>query len=119
MEGLWGDHENFIRRIRGGDALQHSMAQTQTAPPPVHSGDSSTEGMDRSKPAQLDMSNMKEMSMSDEKQDAGRGARDAFRMEGHMDMGPHRKMTAFGQPRPGDGDRTQEVVEEARKAIEI
>jgi hypothetical protein len=39
-------------------------------------------------------------------------------MEGHMDMGPHMKMTALRQPRPGDGARAQQVAEEARKAAE-
>jgi hypothetical protein len=39
-------------------------------------------------------------------------------MEGHMDMGPHMKMTALRQPKPGDTDRAQQVVEAARKAAD-
>lgn len=76
------------------------------------------QAMDMSKPAQHDMSNMKGMSNSDEKEDAGAGAHAVHSMEGHMDMGPHMNMTALRQPRPGDGDRAQEVVEAARKAVE-
>jgi hypothetical protein len=33
-----------------------------------------------------------------------------------MNMGPHMKMTALRQTRPGDAKRAQEVVEAARKA---
>src|SRR6202521_3253065 len=36
-------------------------------------------------------------------------------MEGHMDMGPHMKMTALRPPQPGDAERAQQVVEAARK----
>ena len=39
-------------------------------------------------------------------------------MEGHMDMGPHMKMTALRQPKPGDAARAQQVAEAARKASE-
>lgn len=75
--------------------------------------------MDRSKPAQHDMSNMKDMSMSDEKQEAGSGAHAINSMEGHLDTGPHMKITAFGQPRRLETPtEAQEVVEAARKAVE-
>jgi hypothetical protein len=37
-------------------------------------------------------------------------------MEGHMDMGPHMKMTALRPAKPGDTDRAQQIVEAARKA---
>jgi hypothetical protein len=54
--------------------------------------------------------NMKDMSMGDN---------DAMHsMEGHMDMGPHMKMTALRRAKPGDAERAKEVVEEARKASE-
>jgi hypothetical protein len=39
-------------------------------------------------------------------------------MEGHMDMGPHMKMTALRELKPGDAARAQQVAEEARKASE-
>jgi hypothetical protein len=39
-------------------------------------------------------------------------------MEGHMDMGPHMKMTALRPAKPGDADRAQQVVEAARKAAQ-
>ena len=35
----------------------------------------------------------------------------------HMDMGPHMKMTALRPLRPGDQERADEVVEEARQAL--
>jgi hypothetical protein len=35
----------------------------------------------------------------------------------HMDMGPHMKMTALRAPRPGDQQRAENIVEEARAAI--
>jgi len=63
-----------------------------------------------------DMSNMKDMPMngdSDKDSDAGMHA-----MEGHMDMGPHMKMTALRPARPGDAERAQKVVEASRKASE-
>ncbi len=37
-------------------------------------------------------------------------------MEGHMDMGPHMKMTALHPAKPGDAERAQKVVEAARGA---
>jgi hypothetical protein len=36
----------------------------------------------------------------------------------HMEMGPHMKMTALRDPRPGDQEKAQQVVEAARKAAE-
>jgi len=65
-----------------------------------------------------DMSNMqsKETPMGDKDKD---GEAHVMRsMEGHMDMGPHMKMTALRPPKPGDAARAQEVAESARKASE-
>jgi hypothetical protein len=39
-------------------------------------------------------------------------------MEGHMDMGPHMKMTALRPAKPGDAARAKEVAESARRASE-
>jgi hypothetical protein len=39
-------------------------------------------------------------------------------MEGHMDMGPHMKMTALRAPQPGDAEKAQEVVVAARSVME-
>ena len=60
-----------------------------------------------------DMSNMSGMS-GDEK-DADANLRAMQSMEGHMDMGPHMKMTALRTVQPGDAERAQQVVEAARK----
>ena len=35
----------------------------------------------------------------------------------HMDMGPHMKMTALQPVRPGDRERAEKIVEEARTAV--
>ena len=75
----------------------------------------STPGMEM--PAH-DMSGMKDMPMSTEKNDSDASAHAMHAMEGHMDMGPHMKMTALRQPKAGDGARAQQVAEAARKASE-
>src|SRR5580658_1619768 len=64
-----------------------------------------------------DMSNMnmKDMPMGD---NSDASAHAMHSMEGHMDMGPHMKMTALRPAKPGDAERAKEVVEEARKASE-
>ena len=66
-----------------------------------------------------DMSNMKGMPMAPDKdadKDAVAGAHAMHSMEGHMDMGPHMKMTALRPSRPGDAARAEQVSEAARKA---
>ena len=49
-------------------------------------------GMDMS--TNHDMSNMKDMPMGADKDDSAAGAHVMHSMEGHMDMGPHMKMTS-------------------------
>ena len=88
-----------------------------SAPP---SGQQSMPGMDM--PGH-DMSNMhmKDMPMGadkDKDNDIDASAHAMHSMEGHMDMGPHMKMTALRPPRPGDAARAEQVVETARKASE-
>ena len=68
-----------------------------------------------------DMSNMqmKDMPMAaDKDKDSEAGAHAMHSMEGHMDMGPHMKMTALRPAKPGDAERAQKVAEAARKASE-
>lgn len=65
-----------------------------------------------------DMSSMKEMPAESDKDAADASAPMLHSMEGHMDMGPHMKMTALRPPKPGDATRAQLVVEEARKVAE-
>jgi hypothetical protein len=86
------------------------------------SGQQSMPGMDMSG---HDMSNMhrNEMSMGSDKdkdtdKDSDASAHAMHSMEGHMDMGPHMKMTALRPPKPGDAARAQGVTEAARKASE-
>jgi hypothetical protein len=91
---------------------QQQPASNNSAP----SGGQSMSGMDMSG---RDMSNMqtqmKDMPMAGDK-DGDASAMHS--MEGHMDMGPHMKMTALRPTKPGDAERAQEVVEAARKASE-
>ena len=72
-----------------------------------------------------DMSNMKGMDMPTDKdkdkdanKDSDANAHAMHSMEGHMDMGPHMKMTALRPSKPGDAERAQQIVEAARKASE-
>ena len=73
-----------------------------------------------------DMSNMpmkdKGMDMSADNKDADKdsdaNAHAMHSMEGHMDMGPHMKMTALRAAKSGDAARAGQVVEAARKAAE-
>jgi len=72
-----------------------------------------------------DMSNMKGMDMSGDKEkdkdsekDSDASAHAMHSMEGRMDMGPHMKMTSLRPAKPGDAARAQEIVASARKASE-
>ena len=68
-----------------------------------------------------DMSNMKGMDMSADKDkdpDSDANAHAMHSMEGHMDMGPHMKMTALRASKRGDAERAQHVADEARRVSE-
>jgi hypothetical protein len=65
-----------------------------------------------------DMSNMKDMNMGEKDADPDAAVHAMNSMEGHMDMGPHMKMTALRAAKPGDAERAQKVVEAARRAAE-
>ncbi|MGA2745868.1 MAG: hypothetical protein ABSE44_14325 [Candidatus Sulfotelmatobacter sp.] len=92
---------------------------SSTSPSAAQSGSQqSMPGMDMSG---HDMSNMKGMNMgsasgNDKDAENDASAHVMNSMEGHMDMGPHMKMTALRPPRPGDAARAQQIVEAARKA---
>jgi len=92
-----------------------AWGQTQSAP----ASGQSMPGMDMSG---HDMSKMKDMPMDADK-NTDKDSDDASThvmnsMEGHMDMGPHMKMTALRSPKPDDAARAQQVAAEARKASE-
>jgi len=95
--------------VAGGQTQNSAAGNSQP------SSQDSMPGMDM--PAHHDMSNMKDMPMAD-KDENDAGAHVMHSMEGHMDMGPHMKMTALRQTKPGDGARAQVVVDAARKAAE-
>jgi hypothetical protein len=104
-----------------------SIAWGQTQNTPAGSGQSATSSSSQSSTQQSmpgmdmsghDMSNMKGMNTDDKEADNDTAAHAMHSMEGHMDMGPHMKMTALRQAKPGDAERAQKVVEEARKVAE-
>jgi hypothetical protein len=70
----------------------------------------------------MDMSghDMANMAMGGDKDsDANNTTAHAMKsMEGHMDMGPHMKMTALRAAKPGDAERAEQIVEAARKVSE-
>jgi len=72
-------------------------------------------GMDMS---HHDMSNMKDSAAGGDKEDADASAHVMHSMEGHMNVGPHMKMTALRQTKAGDAERAHQVAEAARKAAE-
>ena len=65
----------------------------------------------------MDMSH-KDAAMGNEKADNDAGTHAMHSMEGHMDMGPHMKMTALRPLQPGDASRAQQIAEEARRAAD-
>ena len=69
-----------------------------------------------------DMSKMKEMrkgaAESADEEDNDASSHVMHSMEGHMDMGPHMKMTTLRPPKPGDVARAQQVAVQARQAAE-
>jgi hypothetical protein len=89
------------------------QAQTNATP-----NAQSNSGMDMPGMSQHDMSKMKDMPMDDKDTDGEAASHAMHSMEGHMNMGPHMKMTALRAPRPGDAERAQDVVEAAKKAAE-
>ncbi|HEY6372082.1 MAG TPA: hypothetical protein VIX37_16015 [Candidatus Sulfotelmatobacter sp.] len=101
-----------------------SLAWGQTPSAPSSGAQSagqqqSMPGMDMSGMSGHDMSKMTDMPMGGEKDaDTDASAQVMNSMEGHMDMGPHMKMTSLRQPKPGDAARAQQVAAEARKASE-
>jgi hypothetical protein len=85
----------------------------------------SSAGMDQSMPGMdmsgHDMSGMKETpaaSDKDAEKDSDASSNAMHSMEGHMDMGPHMRMTELRPMKPGDAERAQAVVQAARQASE-
>jgi hypothetical protein len=110
--------------------LTCSIAWGQTPSAPSSSAPANSQqsmpGMDMSGKSGHDMSNMqmpmKDMNMGAEKDgdnaDSDASAHAMNSMEGHMDMGPHMKMTALRAAKPGDSARAQQVADAARRAAE-
>jgi hypothetical protein len=95
-----------------------TSSSSNDSPQPSSQQSSSQQSMPGMNMSGRDMSNMKDMPMGDDKDENGDGAQAMHSMEGHMDMGPHMKMTALRPPKPGDAQRAQTIVDEARKAAE-
>jgi hypothetical protein len=109
--------------------LLYSVAWGQaqnSAPAPAPSNNQSMPGMDMSgsssNGSNHDMSNMKGMNTpgqsGDKDAESDASSHVMSSMEGHMDMGPHMKMTALRAAKADDAARAQQVAEEARKAAE-
>ncbi len=93
--------------------LTLSLVGAQSVKPPSKDMDMST--MDMS--SGHDMSHMKAGEMSDANSSGNVPATHA--MEGHhMDMGPHMKMTALRDLKPGDKEKADQVAHAARKVAE-
>ena len=92
--------------------------QQPTARTAPASDQQSMPGMDMSGHDVSGMRDMPAASDKDGEKDSDASANAMHSMEGHMDMGPHMKMTALRPPKPGDAERAQAVVEAARKASE-
>jgi hypothetical protein len=76
-------------------------------------------GMGMSGMSHQDTSNLKDLPLDSDTGTNGDAASHAMHsMEGHMDMGPHMKMTDLRQPKAGDAERAQRVVAAARKVSE-
>jgi hypothetical protein len=97
--------------------LLAGFAWCQQQPSSAQSSGDSTPGM--SMPGH-DAPNMKDMPMNADKDKPSDKEGDAtlHSMEGHMDMGPHMKMTAVRPSKPGDGARAEQVAEAARNVSE-
>ena len=97
-----------------------AWGQTQSAPAgsAPSGGQQSMPGMDMSghDTSKMPMKDMPMGSDKDAESDAGTHVMNS--MEGHMDMGPHMKMTDLRPSKPGDAARAQQVAEAARKAAE-
>jgi hypothetical protein len=72
-----------------------------------------------------DMSNMPGMAMPSDTKNASPDAEDSSGAQSmtsmdhrHMDMGPHMKMTALRDPKPGDAVRAAKIAETARQVAE-
>src|ERR1700751_555306 len=95
-----------------GAVLICSVAWGQTPEPTnVPSRQPSTPDNNMSGMSHHDMSNMKDLPTSSDKDDSDASVHVMHSMEGHMDMGPHMRMTALRQPKPGDDARARQVAE--------
>jgi hypothetical protein len=112
------------RSVVSVGVLLCSIAWGQTQNPPASSTPSSNQqsmpGMDMPGMAGHDMPKMpmKDLPTESDKDDGDASGHAMKSMEGHMDMGPHMKITGLRQSKPGDAARAQQVAQDARKASE-
>jgi hypothetical protein len=85
-----------------------------------NNGQSSGQGMPAMDMSGHDMSKMNNPQATGDKDenDSETGVHVMNSMEGHMDMGPHMKMTELRPARPGDAERARQIVDTARKTAE-
>jgi len=96
------------------------LSQQQPASSAPSNAQSSMPGMDMSghDMSAMQMKGTPTAADKDAEKDSDASAHAMHSMEGHMDMGPHMKMTALRPAKPGDAARAKDVVDAARKASE-
>lgn len=95
-----------------------AWGQAQNSAPAPSNKEQSMPGMDMSGSSNASGHDMSNMKGSDKDAEGDASAHVMSSMEGHMDMGPHMKMTALRPAKQDDAARAQQVAEEARKAAE-
>jgi hypothetical protein len=112
--GAWGQSQQSQPSSGASQSGTASSGSQQSMP----GMDMSQHDMSNMPASNTPASSMKDMPMADKDADSETGAHVMHSMEGHMDMGPHMKMTALRTAKPGDAARAQQVVDGARKAAE-
>src|ERR1700728_137192 len=109
---------NFVTALACSLLCSVAWGQTSSTPSSATpaAGQQSTSGTNLPGMSGHDMSDMqmKDMPMSSEKDkeaESDASAHAMNSMEGHMDMGPHMKMTALRPPKPGDRARARLVAD--------
>jgi hypothetical protein len=103
----------FVTLLLGALAWGQIQPPAPVPAPPANA--ESVPGMDMSRHG---MSDTKNTSSDKDDADADTSAPVMHSMEGHMNMGPHMKMTALRPAKPQDAARAERVVEAARQASE-
>jgi hypothetical protein len=101
-------------------ALAFAQQTSPQSSSPNSSGSQNSSSQPSGRMPGMDMSghDMSKMSAPDSAEDPDASMHAMRSMEGHMDMGPHMKMTAMRAPQAGDAEKAQKVVEAAKVVME-